>query len=112
MFLEKLKDIRFGEDSQVFPQNDKWSSRIYGSTWRSLPNVRDFHIKVKNNNSLYEYFGLKKRNRPNISISLYRNGKYNVYAHRQLKRLERFKSNPTKFFRIFSYVLDLKYLGR
>jgi len=105
MFLEKLKEANFGESGQASSQY-RGVKRILGSTWKSLPDVRDLHIKVKNYNSLYEYFGLKKRNPPELKWERKGNAKYNVYALRQLKRLEKMREDPIKYFKVSKFLMS------
>lgn len=42
------------------------SRKLCGSNWQSLPNVREFSIEIREDNSVFELLGLDKRNRPKI----------------------------------------------
>jgi len=102
-FLEKLKDRCFKDSGLADPKVH--SRKIDETHWLSIPNVKNFHITIQDNNTLLEYLDLKKRNAPSFEYESYRNLTYNLYMHRQIKRLRSLKSDPVKFFKIVRHLL-------
>jgi len=102
-FLEKLKDRCFKDLGQADPVRHK--KQLSRTHWLALPNVRTFQIRIKDNNSLHEWLGIDKRNRPDFEWTAYRNKPYNLYMIRQIKRLRKFKHEPEKFFKIMKHLL-------
>jgi len=102
-FLEKLKDRCFKDSGLADPKVH--SRKIDETHWLSIPNVKNFHITIQDNNTLLEYLNLKKRNAPTFEYESYRNLTYNLYMHRQIKRLRSLKSDPVKFFKIVRHLL-------
>jgi hypothetical protein len=81
------------------------NATILGTHWKRLPNVKNFVVKVNGLNSIFQYFGIKKMNRPDITWTPYRNIKYNIYMEKQIRRLRKYKSNPKVFFRIAWFLI-------
>jgi len=108
-----LKQLTFG--MYDFPrQEGKSASRqnILGTHWRKIPNVREFSVKVSTWNIIFHFFGMSKRNKPDITWSPHENSKFNNYMTRQVKRLIKLKDNPQTFFKIMFKLIDKSYVFR
>lgn len=103
-FLENLKDYSFKYMGHADPKVK--SNNINGTHWIAIPNVKPFRFKLKNWNSVLELLGIKKRNSPEMEWEAYYNKKYNLYMHRQIKRLRSFKNNTQKIFSISRFLMS------
>jgi hypothetical protein len=97
--LSKLKNVVLKSEIDQAKKVSR-SKHVLDTHWYRIPNVKHFGIEVKEYNMIFEFFGIAKKNNPIIEISPYKNAKFNIYMERQIRRLRKLKSNPSKFFTV------------
>lgn len=63
----------------------------------SLPNCSKFSINIKPMDPLFKLFGLYRRMKPDLKFEAHKNANMNRFAENQIKRLEKLRSNPRKY---------------
>jgi hypothetical protein len=76
---------------------NKTNRKILDTSWRYLPNCRDFEIKIGKEDPLLAKYHVNKRLKASIKILPYENGSLNRFALHQILRLKRSTDNPRKF---------------
>jgi len=74
------------------------SGRIRSSPWVKIPNVGKFQVNLGAIDVLFALFGYKRRVNTTLEIQPYKNNKMNKYVIHQIKRLEKFRKYPKKYF--------------
>lgn len=70
------------------------------SPWFSLPNCKKFSITINMMDPIFRHFGIRKRMKPDLRFEKYSNNYMNRYAEYQIKRLEKLRDNPLKYWKL------------